>query len=220
MSTALTQPRDIGVPDTGGIGSDIWSNKLYRIGGIAAAVAALLTPISVSVFAIWPPPEYDAGARVWFEHIQDNKLLGLLSLDLPFLIITALRAEMSKAKVLYESPPLEVDAVLTEIRAAFLELVFRDPLRRRVWKARSEFPIPRHLERGKSIDQVRCKLGGINRASCTQHDVCLDLLAHVEVRDGRDRTLHDVGMVAQRELDLGRRNVLAAAPDHLLASAT
>lgn len=70
---------------------DAWGRlTLFRVGGLAAAGAALLTPISVAVFAIWPPPTYEEGARVWFEHIQDNVLLGLLSLDLPFLIITIL----------------------------------------------------------------------------------------------------------------------------------
>ena len=64
--------------------------SLYRLGGIAAALAAVATPISVGVFAASPPPGYDEGARVWFEHIQENELLGLMSLDLPFLVITLL----------------------------------------------------------------------------------------------------------------------------------
>lgn len=63
---------------------------LYRVGGVAAGVAAILTPISVGVFAVSPPPAYDAGARVWFEHIQDDRLLGWMGLDLPFLLITIL----------------------------------------------------------------------------------------------------------------------------------
>jgi hypothetical protein len=63
---------------------------LYRVGGVAAGVAAILTPISVGVFAASPPPAYDAGARVWFEHIQDDRLLGWMGLDLPFLLIAIL----------------------------------------------------------------------------------------------------------------------------------
>lgn len=66
------------------------TKPLFRLGGIAAALAAIVTPISVSVFAAWPPPGYEEGARVWFEHIQDNKILGLMSLDLPFLIVSLL----------------------------------------------------------------------------------------------------------------------------------
>lgn len=63
---------------------------LFRWGGIAAAGAAVLTPISVGAFAASPPPGYDEGARVWFDHIKDNEFLGFLSLDLPFLLISAL----------------------------------------------------------------------------------------------------------------------------------
>lgn len=62
--------------------------QLYRVGGFAAAAAAVLTLISVGAFAAAPPPEYDEGARVWFEHLQDNRLLGWLSLDLPFMLVT------------------------------------------------------------------------------------------------------------------------------------
>ena len=64
--------------------------NLFRWAGIAATAAAILTPVWVGIFAASPPPGYDEGARVWFEHIQDNEILGLLSLEFPFLIITAL----------------------------------------------------------------------------------------------------------------------------------
>jgi hypothetical protein len=89
MSAALAEPRYVG-PPAGDRATKPRLNQLYRVGGIAAAAAAFLTPISVGVFAMWPPPGYEEGARVWFELIQNNKMLGLLSLDLPFLIITAL----------------------------------------------------------------------------------------------------------------------------------
>lgn len=57
---------------------------------LAAGLAALLTPISVGVFALSPPPAYDEGAAAWFEHINDNVFLGWMSLDLPLLIISVL----------------------------------------------------------------------------------------------------------------------------------
>ena len=39
--------------------------------GIAALLAAVVTPIVVAVFAAWPPP-YDDGAVKWFELLQDS----------------------------------------------------------------------------------------------------------------------------------------------------
>jgi len=62
---------------------------LYRVGGFAAVVGAVLTPIVIAVFAAWPPP-YDEGAQKWFELFQDNPVLGLLSLDLGYLVINVL----------------------------------------------------------------------------------------------------------------------------------
>jgi hypothetical protein len=67
-----------------------YRGPIYRLGAIAAALGALVTPISVGVFIAFPPPDYDQGAGKWFAHIQDNRLLGLMSLDLPFLIISVL----------------------------------------------------------------------------------------------------------------------------------
>ena len=62
---------------------------LYRIGGIAALLAAVLTPIVIAVFAAWPPP-YDESAGKWFELLQDNPVLGLISLDLGYVVINVL----------------------------------------------------------------------------------------------------------------------------------
>lgn len=62
---------------------------LYRLAGIAAALAAILTPITIAVYATWPPP-YDEGAVKWFELLQDNPVLGLASLDLLFVAVNVL----------------------------------------------------------------------------------------------------------------------------------
>lgn len=89
MATTLERLPQTHVPATAGIGASHDRTLLYRIAGGAAAVAALLTPISVGVFTRWPPP-YDGSALEWFELYRDNALLGLLSLDLAFLVISAL----------------------------------------------------------------------------------------------------------------------------------
>lgn len=83
---------------------------LYRLAGMAAALAATVTPISIGFFAASPPPDYDEGARVWFEHIQDNEFLGLMSLDLPFLVITVLMIPVMLAlfMVLHEVRPVHI----------------------------------------------------------------------------------------------------------------
>jgi hypothetical protein len=62
---------------------------LYKIAGAAALITAVLTPIAIAVFAVWPPP-YDGTAEDWFSVFQDNSLLGLMSLDLPFVVINIL----------------------------------------------------------------------------------------------------------------------------------
>jgi hypothetical protein len=60
---------------------------LYRIAARAAVSAALLTPITIALFAIWPPPD---AVGEWFSLLQENPLLGLVSLDLLFLAISVL----------------------------------------------------------------------------------------------------------------------------------
>jgi hypothetical protein len=57
-----------------------WTH-LYTIGAAAALLTTVLIPIHVLVFIVWPPP-LDGGAIDWFEVFQDNRLLGLLSMDL------------------------------------------------------------------------------------------------------------------------------------------
>ena len=60
---------------------------LYRTGAIAAIVMAVIIPIQGAIYAFYPPPETVAGH---LELLQRNWLLGLLSLDLLYLIDTAL----------------------------------------------------------------------------------------------------------------------------------
>ncbi|HVO70622.1 MAG TPA: hypothetical protein VMT24_11285, partial [Aggregatilineaceae bacterium] len=58
-------------------------NWLYKVGGIAALIIAVCIPIQIIVYMAWPPPTTVMG---YFTLFQNNKLLGLLDLDL--LIVT------------------------------------------------------------------------------------------------------------------------------------
>ena len=58
--------------------------KLFRAAGIATIVVLLLFPAQMSVFALaWPPPE---SAGEYFELLDDNRALGLLSLDVLLMV--------------------------------------------------------------------------------------------------------------------------------------
>ena len=59
-----------------------WS-LLYKIGGVAALVGVALIPVQMVVLIVWPPPETALG---FFELFERNWLLGLLSLDLLYLL--------------------------------------------------------------------------------------------------------------------------------------
>jgi hypothetical protein len=61
---------------------------LYRTAGIAALCAAVLTVASITAYITWPPPE--GGATAWFELYDRNPLLGMVSLDLPYIVIDLL----------------------------------------------------------------------------------------------------------------------------------
>jgi len=70
------------IPDTD------W-RPLYRIGGIATVIAAVITTTTIAFFVAWPPP-YEAGAAKWFALLHDNPVVGLVSLDLLFVAINVL----------------------------------------------------------------------------------------------------------------------------------
>lgn len=60
---------------------------LYRIGAWLGVIAVVLIPISIAVFVIWPPPETVGGH---FARFQENWLLGLLGIDLIYLVTNLL----------------------------------------------------------------------------------------------------------------------------------
>jgi hypothetical protein len=56
---------------------------LYWIAGLAALLTALFIPIQIVVFVVWPPPSTVTG---WFTLFHNNRLLGLLDMDLLILV--------------------------------------------------------------------------------------------------------------------------------------
>ncbi|HEY3340606.1 MAG TPA: DUF4386 family protein [Anaerolineae bacterium] len=56
---------------------------LYKVGGVAALIVAVFIPIQVILFMGWPPPSSVAG---YFTLFQNNRLLGLIDLDLLMII--------------------------------------------------------------------------------------------------------------------------------------
>lgn len=65
--------------------SDTDWRLLYRAGGVAALITAVLIPLQIIVFIAWPP-SLEGSVTDWFRLFQDNWLLGLLSLDLLLLV--------------------------------------------------------------------------------------------------------------------------------------
>ena len=67
--------------------SDSRWNWLYKVGGAAVLIIAVFIPIQIIVFVAWPPPSTVIG---YFTLFQNNRLLGLLDLDLLLIADTAL----------------------------------------------------------------------------------------------------------------------------------
>jgi hypothetical protein len=67
-----------------------WSG-LYRISGIAAIVMLILIPIQIAVYTIWPMP---ASVTEWFQLFQNSRVLGLLHLDVLYIINNTIVAIM------------------------------------------------------------------------------------------------------------------------------
>lgn len=54
---------------------------LYHAAAVAALISAILIPVQVAVFLIWPPP-VDGTAVDWFTLLREHRLAGLVDLDL------------------------------------------------------------------------------------------------------------------------------------------
>lgn len=59
-----------------------WAD-LYKIAGVATLIMILLIPIQIVIYSVWPTPET---ALESFTLLQGNKLAGLLSLELTYII--------------------------------------------------------------------------------------------------------------------------------------
>jgi hypothetical protein len=81
----VTRPEDTADPRWQGF---------YRAGGAAALIMVVLILVQITVYVAWPPPAFDGPVLPWFELLQDNRLLRLLSLDLLYLVDSALLAVM------------------------------------------------------------------------------------------------------------------------------
>jgi hypothetical protein len=57
--------------------------SLYRVGGTAALIMAVFIPIQFIIFVAWPPPSTVIG---WFTLFRNNRLLGLLDMDLLLIV--------------------------------------------------------------------------------------------------------------------------------------
>jgi hypothetical protein len=62
---------------------------LCRVGAAAALASAVLIPIQVAVFMIWPPP-LDGTADDWFTLLRHDRLAGMVDLDLLLAVDNAL----------------------------------------------------------------------------------------------------------------------------------
>jgi hypothetical protein len=69
------------------IESPVSWNPLYRTASLAAIAVVLLIPVQLFIFIAWPPPETAEG---FFDLFGKNAFLGLLSLDLIYLLNNAI----------------------------------------------------------------------------------------------------------------------------------
>ncbi len=58
-------------------------HKLYKTGGIAAFAIVFIIPFQIVIFTVFPPPQTTLG---FFELFRENRIIGLLSLDLLYYI--------------------------------------------------------------------------------------------------------------------------------------
>ncbi len=93
---------------------------LYKVGGAVALTTLVLIPIQIIIFIAWPPPSTVDG---YFTLFQNNWLLGLLNLDLLYmlttvlmgLVILALYAALRRASQSYMAIALTLGLVATAV---------------------------------------------------------------------------------------------------------
>jgi hypothetical protein len=65
--------------------------SLYKLAGIATIIMLILISVQIAVFTIWPMPK---GVTEWFLLFQSNWILGLLHLDILYIINNTIVAIM------------------------------------------------------------------------------------------------------------------------------
>jgi hypothetical protein len=70
-------------PSLSSVGSNTQWRWIFKLGGIVAVFGVMIIPIQIIVFAISPPPTV---VNEWFVLFHKNPLLGLLNMDLLYLI--------------------------------------------------------------------------------------------------------------------------------------
>jgi hypothetical protein len=102
-------------------------HTLYRIGAWLGLVAVALIPISIVVFMIWPPPET---VRGHFALLQENLLLGLLGIDLIYLITNVLMLPLMLALYMVLRPANEslILLAITLVLVGTVALLASNPL--------------------------------------------------------------------------------------------
>jgi hypothetical protein len=70
-------------PSVSSVRSDTQWHWIFKLGGIAAMLGVMIIPIQIIVFTISPPPTL---VNEWFILFQKSPLLGLLNMDLLYLI--------------------------------------------------------------------------------------------------------------------------------------
>ena len=81
--TAMAVPRPDVVQREAPAGASPW-RLLFRVAGIGALLTALLIPLQVVAFIVWPLPA--GGVLEWFDLFQENAFIGLVSFDLVILL--------------------------------------------------------------------------------------------------------------------------------------
>lgn len=79
---ALAVPASIAPTDSAAEASR-W-RLLYQVAGVGALLTALMIPLQIVAFIVWPLP--DGGVTEWFELFADSALIGLVSFDLVILL--------------------------------------------------------------------------------------------------------------------------------------
>ena len=94
-----------------------------------------------------------------------------------------------------------------------------EPVGGRVRELGDDLDVAGHLERGEVLARERVERSEVGRPAGRGDDERLHVFFRQVRRHADHRRLGDVGMTLERGLDLGRRQVLAAAADHFLLAA-